>query len=286
MTPQEISKLLKRCSYRQQYIKSINLDVSEEFTQFNSCEDIIEQAIDNPDWPLAVRPEMIVRTEDEKSTRAMNIISVFTETLKGKKVLDYGCGEGHLIAAATDAQFALGYDLVLPTTNGNFTSNRDDVTKNAPYDIIFLYDVLDHATDPIALLQHVSSVMHRDSVVYIRCQPWCARHGGRLFKNINKAYLHYFLTDPVCKLLSNNYPVQKVIHPLGTYGKWFADAGLKVVTEEPIQTTVEPFFYAFADTIKTHWQNSPLAEFAEGRVFPAFPMSIEFVDFTLTRLQA
>lgn len=286
MTSQEINQLLKRCSYRQQYIKSIQLDVRDEFHQFDAYESIIEHAIDNLDWPLAVKPEMIVQTEDDKSRRAENIIAVFAETLKGKSVLDYGCGEGHLITAATDAKFALGYDTAATSTIKQFTMDRNEVARHAPYDVIFLYDVLDHASDPVELLRHVASLIHKDSAVYVRCHPWCARHGGRLFKSINKAYFHYFLPDHLCTLLSSDYPVQKVIHPLGTYGKWFAEAGLKIHLEEPIQTTPEPFFHALADKIKPHWQNSPLSEFAEGRVFPSFPMSIEFVDFTLTHPQA
>lgn len=286
MTLPDIEKLLKQCSYRQQYIKSIALDVRDEFFQFDAYANIIEQALDNTDWPLAVDPPMIVTTNDDKVQRSENIISVFAESLKNKRVLDYGCGEGHLIQSALrEATFALGYD-IKPIGHPNTTHDKTVVDQNAPYDAVFLYDVLDHSTDPIAILKHIAAVTHPESMIYVRCHPWCARHGGHLFKTINRAYFHYFISDELGRLISPDYPTQKVIHPLGTYGNWFSAAGLKIKSEEPIQTTPEPFFYALADTIKSHWATSPLAEFAEGRIFPAFPMSIEFVDFTLTHQQA
>ena len=75
-----------------------------------------------------------------------------SKTRHGGAVLDFGCGEGHVVvkASATAAR-SIGFDIVKTGVHdweksGKYllTRNFDKVINSGPYDIILLYDVLDH----------------------------------------------------------------------------------------------------------------------------------------------
>src|SRR5690606_19636109 len=103
--------------------------------------------IENSKWPIAVNPEIICATEEDKIDRAEGIIEIFiTEKLQDKKFLDFGCGEGRVVEAAAKngAKLAIGYDTNYHkdwedrSGNIHLTSDPDFVKENGPYDIVLL----------------------------------------------------------------------------------------------------------------------------------------------------
>lgn len=207
------------------------------------------------DWPAAVDDDMIIKKTSvaEQKFRALQIINHIKEPLNDKKILDYGCGNGLVAAEASySAKLAFGYDiksddLWLENDKPNLVCSTDPdlVKQNGPYDIIVLYDVLDHAIgqSPLNIVQMASELLADDGVIFIRTHPWTSRTGGHTYENINKAYLHLAITpDELSQIGIQIEPNQKIIRPMAAYELWFKEAGLSVIDKKTKATQVEQFF--------------------------------------------
>jgi len=278
-------------------VNELTLDVSDLFqiTLNLNEENKITNIFSDEEWPKAVDDSQIVKADTDKVLRAEGILYLFlNNAVKGIKFLDFGCGEGHTaaVAATQGASVSVGYDVAeasqwanYPTAaNLLFTTAFSVAAEKGPYDAILLYDVLDHCHAPVEALKQVVSVLAPEGKVYVRCHPWCARHGGHLYRTLNKAYAHLFLSDEAVTKLSNNAAgPQRVVHPLKTYGDWFAEAGLKVQSEDTVREKPEAFFFApaRAEIIKNWWKKSYDVALAKGKTFPEFQLGQQFVDFVL-----
>lgn len=253
-------------------------------------------------WPAAVDADLICNDEsvDDKFLRAEGIIEfMIDESLQGKKFLDFGCGEGHVVRKSIEKNptLAMGYDikdqewqsLNFPDNTHGCSTDWNEIARNGPYDIILMYDVLDHAIgdDPVSLLQKAKSVLSPGGMLYIRCHPWCSRHATHLYKKINKAFIHLVFSD--VELARMGYPgglkCSRIIHPHATYKQWFNDAGLDLVNENAIPENVEDFFHLnphINERIRNNWKGKSLQpDLNAGKGFPSFQLRICFVDYIL-----
>lgn len=281
-------------------------DVQELVLNVNNPDLFIDNMLDElageSYWPLAVPPGLITDQEDELQLRgrARRIIEMMTEDIDlfGLKFLDCGCGAGHTAAEAVvkGAGTVVGYDIkrfptwnTLATTNLTFTSSWDDVLSKGPYDIIFLYDVLDHVMDrdPEFLLADCADALSKDGQIIVRLHPWISRHGTHLYTGLNRAYAHVIF--PEDKLKERGYegiPTRKVIHPMVTYKSWVSQAGLKIVKEDKFQEPAEDYFLKndlLRALVQKHYNDSPMQDYKEGRGDLARVMSFQFVDFILKK---
>jgi 2-polyprenyl-3-methyl-5-hydroxy-6-metoxy-1,4-benzoquinol methylase len=247
------------------------------------------------DWPLAVPYDMIVDPSDEVSCniRARNIVDLTIEQdIYGLKILDCGCGDGYVSheLLMRGASQVVGFDLSPGKAwmgKSLFTTDWKTVADNGPYDIILLYDVLDHVMDrePSDLLIDCNKVLKGQMIV--RCHPWIGRHGAHLYTSLNRAWAH--VVFPEEKLKSKGYvatPTRKVIHPMMTYKKWFTSAGLKIVKEDKLQEPVEDYFLKndlLRDCIQLNYNNSPMDDYREGTGDLSRVMSFHFIDFILQK---
>jgi len=289
-----IQALMKIASEQVAGIDSLSIQINDGF----DIEPFVPYLI-NDQWPLAVDPLLIAdpNSEEDKTSRAHGILSiVVTDPVTGK-FLDFGCGEGHVVAqVATTASLSVGYDPVQqgswsnfkPASNMVFTTTWDDVVKRGPYDAILIYDVLDHLKDEaeaVDSLKKVKSVLTDNGKVYVRCHPWCSRHGTHLYLSVNKAYLHLCLSEKSLDALGYKYlHTIKVIHPLQTYGKWLQSAGFDTpLSLNIIPEGVEAFFKqpALAALVKSNWKDSPEENFSSGKDYPEWQMRQQFVDYVL-----
>lgn len=248
-------------------------------------------------WPQAVPEDLICgEDEDHKLARAAGIVNEFIRTdLTGKKLLDFGCGEGHVpYVAATliGVDLAIGYDIenqnwehFQETPRLRFTNDINVVKNKGPFDVIVLNDVLDHATNPIAVLKSAKDVLTSNGKIYVRCHPWTSRHGTHLYKQLNKAYLHLvFNEDELYGMGLKQTPAKKLLDPINDYRKMINDAGLKTLNEEVMSHPVELFFTHEPQAlrrIKEHWKASKDRELATGDAFARDILEIQFVDFIL-----
>lgn len=209
--------------------------------------------------------------EPERKFRAMQIVGLIGVPLHGKNVLDFGCDTGHVTEElARQSKHATGYDKQPESSlqathwaetkekNILFTTDREQVAKNAPYDLILAYDVLDHLVedDPTDIMLWLRELLADDGLIFVRNHPWTAKHGGHLYDQVNKAYLHLALTaDELVQRglqLSHNL---KISRPMAIYERWYKDAGLKIIDKKIEAENPEEFFSGdlLDRIIKTTW---------------------------------
>ncbi len=230
-------------------------------------------------WPEAVDNELICSSEEEnKFERADGILDYLNTPLSGASFLDFGCGEGHVaVRASKIAKQAIGYDIV---ESGNFTTpllttNFEKIRSKMPYDIILLYDVLDHALNPIETLKQVASLSNKETKIFIRCHPWTSRHAIHAHKELNKAFIHLIFTEYELNELKVKSPfTQKLFFPLETSKTWFEQTGFNVLSQQSLTSPVEDFFK----------NNSIIKKRLPINIYNCFPewqMSLLFNDFVV-----
>jgi len=247
-------------------------------------------------WPLAVPEDLICgEDEDHKLSRAAGIVHDFIRTdLSDKKLLDFGCGEGHVPYVAANlvgVKLAMGYDPseqnwshFEDTVNLQFSTDFDEIKKNGPYDVILVNDVIDHADENILI--KANEVKAPNGRIYLRCHPWTSRHGTHLYKQLNRAYLHLvFDTDELFSMGLKETRTRNFLDPMTEYRKIIEEAGLTISEEELVTHPVELFFThepAVLRRIKEQWKVSENKALAAGTQFPRDVLEIQFVDFILT----
>ena len=250
--------------------------------------------INDNNWPESVPEKMIVTKSGpaEKKYRALQIIGLLGIPINGKRVLDCGCGDGFVTAEIShQAELAVGYDIIehenwekLRQEHHNILITADSLTmlNRAPYDVIILYDVLDQlkGEDPTKFLKSMADLLDENGQIFIRTHPWTSKHGGGIYDQLNKAYVHLALTtseliDAGVRPLFN----LKISRPMATYEKWFTDAGLKlehrnIIAEPPHSYICNNLLDRI---IKITWGDNIDKEQAI-RI-----MSNQFIDYTLRK---
>jgi 2-polyprenyl-3-methyl-5-hydroxy-6-metoxy-1,4-benzoquinol methylase len=234
----------------------------------------LKELVRSSAWPEAIDPGELCTpdSEDDKNERAATILSNIVR-LEKLSFLDFGCGEGHVAhQAAQIAMKVVGFEFTAQERWGRwardnvyFTTNLNDLNQHGPFDVILLYDVLDHIDNPVEILKLVKSLRRINGPIYIHCHPWASRHATHLYHQINKAFLHVIFSEQeLLKLGYKGKKTAKLLHSMGTYRKWFADAGLQVKTESPNRRPVEDIFLrdpTLQKRMKAHWpDNLPINE--------------------------
>ena len=248
------------------------VESSTESTAESSTEPEFEKLknlLNSEDWPEAVLEFQIAddTSEEDKTDRAEGIVDILIEeSLENKKFLDFGCGEGHAVkytsedCANGDPTISVGYDIEkqgsLEWENDEkflLTTDFEKVKAKGPFDVILIYDVLDHAENPAEVLNQVSSILKNNGTIYLRCHPWSGRHGGHAYRKINKAFVHLVFSEKELKNLGieDNGHNNKVLFPIATYSRLFAGVDgsqilhgtrLSVNSPDVEDQEVEPFF--------------------------------------------
>lgn len=255
----------------------------------------LRRAVNSSKWPEAVNPHLICNPESnaDKAERGRGIIEMLVEdNLKGLKLLDYGCGEGYCAGISTefDTAESVGYDVVRSAVWGSFqprpsllfTTDFAEAAARGPFDVVLLYDVIDHVVgeDAATVLSKAAGLLSPTGKIYMRTHPFTSRHATHLYHDLNKAYVHLvFSPDELKQLVPQSkyvVPSIEVTTPIMTYNTFIEKAGLKVVHKREVSEKVEPFFKIpkIADRImKNLGKNN----------FPEFQMSLQFIDYVLAK---
>lgn len=274
--------------------------VLERETEGDNTFEQLRKLVQSDEWPAAVNPELICdHTDADKMDRAEGILQLLP-ALTGEKFLDFGCGEGHVAMKANDfdAKISIGYDI---KKQGNFpwegnkspflTTNFDKVVENGPYDLMLIYDVLDHmeSSEIVPSLEKLKDLLADNGEIYVRTHPWCSRHGGHLYRHLNKAFAHLVFEDDELAQLGidvSEMGLQRVIHPVATAGSWISRAGLKIKRRNVERQNVDKFFENNAlvrERIVSHWKESPDKSYREQNKFPSIALEQTFLDFVLVK---
>lgn len=284
------AQILEKLGVLKALISEIENDLgyTPDALSFNDDFQILKELLNSPEWPTAVDPILICdeKSGDDKMNRAQGILeNIVTEPIAGKKVLDFGTGEGHVIKAAVEkhAAFAVGFDIknnfIDKKRNMEFSTDWKIVQQNAPYDIIIICDTLDHLENltPYDVLAKAKSVLTPEGSVFVRYHNYMSRHATHLYKKLNKAFVHLVFTEnEIATLIPNleKVPTNKVYFPIKTYFDTINQAKLKITNEYKVTTPVEPFFEK-AEIVTRISQNTPF------KTLPRMQMEIDFVDYIL-----
>lgn len=206
----------------------------------------IKALMDIDCWPAAVISklnEQEITTTDLIDRARACLDSCLMSTIDKLSVLDFGCASGYI---AKDAIWrgakSYGFDIKeFPEWKDPegviFTTNIEDFT-NEMFDVIFLFDVIDHCVDAENIMRQVRRLLKPNGIVYVRCHPWTALHAVHLAQQgLNKAFIHLFLTVEELKELGYD-PIftRNEKNPLVAYRWFFHDFIIKKenVTRMPI----------------------------------------------------
>lgn len=240
-------------------------------------------------WPEAM-PFFFTAKEvppaDQKN-RANAVLDMMVDrSFDGMNFLDYGCGDGWITQEVIKRGVieSTGYDIVRSPNWDNLQSpvmiNNFEKIKHNHYDIVFLYDVIDHAHDPLMVMAEIKRCVRKDGAVYVRCHPWTSRHATHLFKKgLNKAYIHLFLKWKEISDIIKDEPMftREEKNPIDAYHWWFKDFDIK--KERYIKEPVSEFFHvpAFKELLANE-QQIPLKDIDDFLKL----LEIQFIDYVLT----
>jgi 2-polyprenyl-3-methyl-5-hydroxy-6-metoxy-1,4-benzoquinol methylase len=222
--------------------------------QWGNRSDTLIEMIKSPEWPEAVPGDLIcTESETDKQERAEGIIEMMLPQ-NITKFLDFGCGEGHVPEKmAQRASLAVGYDILQQggktweEQQGNFllTTNLDKAKQLGPYDTILIYDVLDHCVGNTmqGILSEAKSILAPGGKIYLRTHPWTGRHGGHIYRQLNKAFAHFLLTDEELHTLGidQGQEVARILHPIISYQDAYQKNGLKA-EHHNVSMSIDPYF--------------------------------------------
>ncbi len=240
-------------------------------------------------WPEAVKPSIAEKTptDEDQIKRANSVLdTMLTASVEGKTFLDFGCGEGWIAQQAIKrgVSESVGYDISPcigwdKREGATFTTNIEHI-RDKKFDFVMLYDVLDHAHDPMDIMANIRKSLSPEGRVYVRCHPWTSLHASHLFKKgINKAFIHLFLHWDELKEFIDEDPMftRPEKSPIEAYHWWFND--FKIDKERMITETVSEFFHvpSFKELLANE-QGIPTDQI-DGFLKL---MEIQFVDYALS----
>jgi 2-polyprenyl-3-methyl-5-hydroxy-6-metoxy-1,4-benzoquinol methylase len=254
----------------------------------------LKKALESDKWPEAVNPNLICdpSNENDKLERGRGIVELMIEPdLKGLKVLDMGCGEGHVayIASEYEPLNVVGYDIKendkwkeFKKDGLTYTTNFNEVLAEGPFNVIVMFDVLDHVKGetPIELLKKAKDALAPDGQIYMRCHPFTSKHATHLYHYINKAFVHLvFSENEIKQLIKDDKYVEEnigVTAPMKTYESFIQSAGLTQVHRREITSKVDPFF-------KIPRIAERVMQTTKFKQFPEFQMGLDFIDYVLKK---
>ncbi len=126
-------------------------------------------------WTLT---EEYVKEREELASQRLKLLSSWTE-VRGKRVLDVGCGTGGFLKLAADAG-AIVHGVEVAPDHVAFARERYGLsissgtfeeflaTNDQPFDIVTLFHALEHLSSPTATLRGVRSILRDDGLLCLQ----------------------------------------------------------------------------------------------------------------------
>ena len=164
--------------------------------------------------------------------------NLLLSSIKGKKILDFGCGNGGFLKwAGSVASYAVGIEIEtrLKTyfKENQLTVYNDIDSIEDHFDVITLFHVLEHISDPVGLLKQLSKKLKEKGCIIIEV-PNANDALLSLYENEPFSYFTYwsphlfFFSNATLKMvtdksgLETNYIRQIQRYPLSNHLYWLA----------------------------------------------------------------
>ncbi len=149
--------------------------------------------------------------------RHYEIVRIITKTKNSGRVLDLGCGEGHILEMLPSSYEKYGADIsktALKLVNHkNIHTKLCDLNKEFPFDMKFDFiicsEVLEHLINPSNVLENVKKHLTKDGLFLVTTPnviQW--RHRVSMlfgkFPNYDKTHIKFWDLDNFTELLKNN----------------------------------------------------------------------------------
>lgn len=167
--------------------------------------------------------------------------------LSGLKVLDVGCGYGALLAAlskkgAIPTGIEINEEVIISAKNfigANINIIRGNSEKlpfkNGAFDVVFLFDVIEHVKDPYKSIEECKRVLKPNGILYVEFTPYYSLVGHHLY-DIIKWPIHILPTSMIKWFIHKNI---KNIKMANYY--WNLFISLNKLKISRIQTMLKPY---------------------------------------------
>ncbi|MCR5847099.1 MAG: methyltransferase domain-containing protein [Lachnospiraceae bacterium] len=170
--------------------------------------------------PVEYYKEVIRATSVSEEMRKFRI-DQFTElsdkyNLKGKKVIEYGCGNGDYLSVFNDAVDCELYGLEYSDKNIDICKNKDlkvikgylndfeQCLEEGPFDAFFIMNFMEHMPEPSVFLKKARENLSNDGIGLIEVPNCNMIFEKNLFSELISDHLIYFTKETLEELLNIN----------------------------------------------------------------------------------
>lgn len=203
----------------------------------------------------------------------MKTIPDFLEIIRGKSVLDFGCGWGWQAVAMVrqGARFVVGIDIVRENLEKSRALAKsyqlgdhqiefvDRLRENSSFDVVLSCSSFEHFSEPEAILQQMRSAALLSGIVIISfAEPWYSARGSHMSLFTRLPWVNVLFSEKTVMKVRQNFrddgatryedvqgglnrmtlaKFEKIIHHSGMKVEWlryYATKNLPVVTKLPV----------------------------------------------------
>lgn len=181
--------------------------------------------------------------DKSKFTYGLDLMRSWLKTtgrkLENQKILDVGCGDGYFLSLCLDLGMT-AYGLDISPEVASYAERRglkvfSDLKEiKDTFDIITLFDVLEHMTDPLQELSQLTQLLNDKGIIFIETPRKCLADfylsilelfGIASNNRVSKEHLQLF-TDKSLRILINRTMLNSIYSKNKTSLSWGVSAGL------------------------------------------------------------
>jgi SAM-dependent methyltransferase len=170
-------------------------------------------------WGLALDPDGVERSmsspteRDNKRHLAAKELAIINSLPPGR-ILDVGCGNGAILEGVDARWEKYGVEIshyAVKEAQGFGNIHEGDLRSacydSSSYDVILLFHVIEHMTDPLAEVSEIYRILKNDGLLIIGTPDFdcaCARRYGDHFRLLHdKTHISLFSNDSLTRMLAD-----------------------------------------------------------------------------------